>query len=142
MLIDLVHRNAMAVLFTAKQTPEISLEVTEVKEVGKGLYRVRTRLSNSKAIPTMSYLAQKVKLYPKDMLKVSGARAKVVAGGLLTNAYRDEVTYKKHRPELQFLVVPGFGKVEHQFLVEGRGDVTIRYESRHAGKFTHTLQLK
>ena len=142
MLIDLVHRNAMAVLFTAKHTPEISLEVTEVKEVGKGLYRVRTRLSNSKAIPTMSYLAQKVKLYPKDMLKVSGTRAKVVAGGLLTDVYRDSVTYKKHRPDLQFLVVPGFGKVEHQFLVEGKGDVTVSYESRHAGKLTQTLQLK
>jgi len=142
MLIDLVHRNSMAVLFTAKHTPEVSLDVTEVKEVGKGLYRVRTRLANSKAIPTMSYLAQKVKLYPKDMLKVAGAKAKVVAGGLLTDAYRDSVTYKKFRPELQFLVVPGFGKVEHQFLVEGKGDVTIRYESRHAGKLSQTIQLK
>jgi hypothetical protein len=141
MLIDLVHRNAMAVLFTAKQTPEVSLDVTEVTEVGKGLYRVRTRLSNSKAIPTMSYLAQKVKLYPRDMLKVAGAKAKVVAGGLLTNAYRDTVTYKKHRPELQFLVVPGFGKVEHQFLVEGKGEVTIRYESRHAGNLTKTVKI-
>ena len=142
MLIDLVHRNAMAVLFTAKQTPDVSLDVTEVIEVGKGLYRVRTRLSNSNAIPTMSYLAQKVKLYPKDMLKVSGAKAKVVAGGLLTNAYRDSVTYKKHRPELLFLVVPGFGKVEHQFLVEGKGELTIRYESRHAGKLSQTIKLK
>ena len=143
MLIDLVHRNAMAVLFTARQTPEVSLDVTEVKEVGKGLYRVRTRLSNSKAIPTMSYLAQKVKLYPRDMLKVEGGgKANVVAGGLLTDAYRDSVTYKKHRPGLQFLVVPGFGKVEHQFLVEGKGDVTVRYESRHAGKLSRTIQLK
>jgi hypothetical protein len=142
MLIDLVHRNAMAVLFTAKQTPEVSLDVTEVKEVGKGLYRVRTRLSNSKAIPTMSYLAQKVKLYPKDMLKVEGKNAKVVAGGLLTDAYRDLVTHKKHRPELQFLVVPGFGKVEHQFLVEGKGEVTVSYASRHAGKLSQTVQLK
>ncbi len=141
MLIDLVHRNAMAVLFTAKQTPEVSLDVTEVKEVGKGLYRVRTRLSNRKAIPSMSYLAQKVKLYPKDMLKVSGAKAKVVAGGLLTNAYMDLVTYKKHRPELQFLVVPGFGKVEHQFLIEGKGDVTVSYESRHAGNLSQTINL-
>ena len=141
MLIDLVHRNAMAVLFTAKQTPEVSLDVTEVKKLGRGLYRVRTRLSNGKAIPTMSYLAQKVKLYPKDMLKVSGASAKVVAGGLLTDAYRDRVTYKKHRPELQFLVVPGFGKLEHQFLVEGKGEVTIRYESRHAGKLSQTIDL-
>jgi hypothetical protein len=142
MLIDLAHRNAMAVIFSAKHTPEVSLEVTEVKKVGKELYRVRTRLSNSKAIPTMSYLAQKVKLYPKDMLRVEGARAEVVAGGLLTDAYRDTVSYEKHRPGLQFLVVPGFGKVEHQFLVSGKGELTVRYESRHAGKLTKTVELK
>lgn len=118
------------------------MDVTEVKEVGKGLYRVRTRISNSKAIPSMSYLAQKVNLYPKDMLKVSGSRAKVISGGLLTNAYRDTVTYKKHRPELQFLVVPGFGKVEHQFLVEGKGELMLTYESRHAGKLSQTVQLR
>jgi hypothetical protein len=141
MLRDLVHRNAMAVIFTAKNTPEVSLEVTGIKKVGNGLFRVRTRLSNKNAIPSMSYQAQKVKLYPRDTLTVSGAKAKVVAGGLLTDPYRDSVSYKEHRPELQFLVVPGFGKVEHEFLVEGEGEITIRYASRHAGRLTQTIEL-
>jgi hypothetical protein len=135
MIKDLVHRNAMNVVFSAKQ-------VTEVKPVGKNLYRVRTRLVNSKAIPTMSYLAQKTSLYPKDMLKVTGTGAKVVAGGLLIDPYRDQVTYKKYRPEVQFLVVPGFGKVEHQFLVEGTGEIMVKYESQHAGKLAKTAVLK
>jgi len=52
------------------------------------------------------------------------------------------VNYKKHRPETQFLFVPGFGKVEHQFLVEGKDDLTVRYESQHAGKLKKTIQLK
>ena len=34
MIKDLVHRNAMAVLFTAKHLPEVSLEVLEVKPLG------------------------------------------------------------------------------------------------------------
>jgi len=140
MIKDLVHRNAMAVLFSAKNVPEVSLEVTEVKAIGANLFRVRTRLANPKAMPTMSYLAQKNNLYPKDMLKVSGA--KVVAGGLLVDPYRDQVVYKKYRPELQFLVVPGFGKVEHQFLIEGKGEVTLRYESRHGGKLAKTVKLE
>jgi len=142
MIQDLVHRNAMNVIFSAKHVPEVRLEVTEVKQVGKNLHRVRTRLVNSKAIPTMSYLAQKNNLYPKDMLKVGGAAAKVVAGGLLTDPYRGQVAYKKYRPEVQFLVVPGFGKVEHQFLVEGKGEITLEYESRHGGKLTETAVLK
>ncbi len=73
------------------------------------------------------------------MLKVSGAR--VVAGGPLLDPYRDQVAYKKDRPELQFTVVPGFGKVEHQFLVEGKGEIRIEYVSRHGGKIVKTVKL-
>jgi hypothetical protein len=142
MIKDLVHRNAMSVIFSAKHVPEVGLEITEVKPAGKDLYRVRTRLVNSRAIPSMSYLAQKSNLYPKDMLRVAGPSAKVVAGGLLTDPYINEVIYKKYRPEVQFLVVPGFGKVEHQFLVEGKGEITVKYDSRHAGKLAKTAVLK
>ena len=102
--------------------------------------RVRTRLSNSKAIPSMNALAQKNNIYPKDMLKVTGA--KVLAGGILNDPYLELVAYKKYKPKLQFTSVPGFGKVEHQFLVEGSGPITISCESRHAGKLTKTAELK
>ena len=142
MIKDLVHRNAMTALFSAKHLPEVSLEVTEVKPLGGNLYRVRTRLANPKAVPTMSALAQKNGLYPQDMLEVGGSGAKVVAGGPLVDPYRDQAAYKTDRPELQFLVVPGFGKVEHQFLVEGRGEITVRYESRHGGKLAKTVKLQ
>lgn len=142
MLKDLAHRNASAIIFSAKHTPEVSLDVFETKKIGKNLFRIRTRLINTKAIPTMSYHAQKVKLYPQDMLTVSGKSIKVVAGGRLTNVYRDQVTYKKFRPELQFLFIPGFGKMEHQFLVSGKGEITIKYQSRHAGKLVKRVTLK
>ena len=142
MLKDMVHRNAMSVIFTAKNVPSVTLEVTEVKSVGKNLYRVRTRLANSKAIPSMSALAQKNNVYPKDMLKVTGVEAKVVAGGLINNPYLELITYKKYRPELQFTSVPGFGKVEHQFLVEGKGTITVAYDSRHGGKIEKKIELK
>jgi len=141
MLADLVHRNAMAVLFSAKHVPEVNLEVTEVKKLGSDLYRVRARLANGKAMPTMTYQAQKARLYPKDTLRVSGAGAKVVAGGVLTDPYTDHVSYKKNRPEVQFLVVPGFGKTEYQFLVQGKGEIAVRYESRHAGTLEKKVKL-
>ncbi len=142
MIQDMVHRNAMAVVFSAKNVPNVTLEVTEVKKLGGDLYRVRTRLANDHALPSMSYLAQKTKVYPKDTLRVAGSGAKVVAGGTLVNAYTDQVTYKKFHPELQFLAVPGFGKVDHQFLVQGKGEITVKYESRHAGTLTKTVKLE
>ena len=124
MLKDLVHRNASAVIFSAKNTPEISLEVFETKSMGNGLTRIRTRLANARAIPSMSYQARKSKLYPQDMLLLNGSGIKVVAGGEINDSYLDQVTYKEFRPEMQFLIVPGFGKVEHEFLVSGSGSLT------------------
>ncbi|MCK4765047.1 MAG: hypothetical protein KAW12_22805 [Candidatus Aminicenantes bacterium] len=143
MLNDLVHRNASVVIFSAKHTPEVSLEIFDIKKTGQNLYRVRTRLINSKAVPSMSQQAARDKIYPKDMLTVSGKGIKVAAGGRLQDTYRDVVSYKEFRPEIQFLSVPGFSKVEHQFLIaaaEG-AQVTIKYSSRHAGKIVKTIRL-
>ncbi len=142
MLKDLVHRNASAIIFTAKHTPEVSLEVFEIKKLKDDLYRLRTRLVNAKAMPSMSYHARQVKLYPQDMLSLSGTGIKVLAGGQLTDVYRDQVIYKEFNPELQFLTVPGFGKVEHQFLISGRGRVTVKYSSRHAGNIVKNIELE
>jgi hypothetical protein len=90
----------------------------------------------------MSYYAQKKKLYPKDILTVSGPQADVIAGGVLIDSYRDRVTYKEYRPELQFLVVPGFGKIEHEFLISGKGPIKLQYKSRFGGKITKTVKLQ
>ena len=65
-----------------------------------------------------------------------------MAGGILTDRYQDKVTYKKDKPEIQFLVVPASARSEHQFLVEGEGEIRISYESRHGGKLTKTVTLK
>jgi len=93
-------------------------------------------------MPTMCQHARTVKLYPQDMLKLKGDGISVVAGGQLQDIFTDKVNYKEFRPGIQFLHVPGFSKVEHQFLVSGQGQLTISYESRHAGKLKTTVTLK
>jgi hypothetical protein len=142
MIKDMVHRNASAVIFSAKHTPEVSMEVFDTREIGKNLYRIRVRMVNSQAMPSMSYHGQRLNLYPRDMLKISGNGIKVIAGGVLKDADKDDVSYKEYRPEIQFFFVPGFGKVEYQFIVSGKGAVTLNYKSRHAGKISKTIQLK
>ncbi|MFZ5939193.1 MAG: M14 family metallopeptidase [Bacteroidota bacterium] len=141
MLTDLVHRNASAVLFSAEQTPEVSMEILSNEKVGNDLRQIRIRLTNAHAMPSMSYMAVKNRIYPMDMLQLTGKNAKVVAGGELKNIYTGEVKYKEYRPELQFTQVPGFGKVEFQFLVEGKGEIEIAYSSQKAGKIRKTLKL-
>ncbi|MFC2085488.1 M14 family metallopeptidase, partial [Bacteroidota bacterium] len=142
MLQDLVHRNASAVIFSAEQTPEIEMEVFETKKIDDDIYRVRVRIKNSKAIPTLTYNAVKKKSHRKDILSISGNNVKVITGGKIKNVHRDDVDYKEHRPEIQFLQVPGHGLVEYQFLVSGSGKVKIDYSSLKAGKKSTTVTLK
>lgn len=141
MLQDLVHRNASTVMFAASQTPDIEMDVFETTEMDDDLYRVRVRLINHNDIPTMTFHSVKNKLYPQDQLIVSGRNAKVIAGGELTSIYNSEVSYKEHKPEIQFLRVPGSDTVEYQFLVEGRGNITVEYNSRKAGKLSQQVSL-
>lgn len=142
LLRELIHRNAMAIIFSAKNTPQISLEVFDVKKIGGDLWQVRTRLENSGAIPTMSSQAEKRKLFRKDSLEVSGDSARVIAGGVLRDPYTGDTGYKEFKPEVQLLKVPGFGKVENQFIISGSGNVNSKYQSNWGGKRNVTVELK
>ncbi|NGP88703.1 M14 family metallopeptidase [Fodinibius halophilus] len=141
MLQNLVHRNASAVMYAAAQTPEVSMEIFDTEKVDNNLHKVRVRVVNHNAIPTMTYHSVKNKLFPKDRLKVSGNDIKVIAGGEITNLYRDQVRYKDHKPEIQFFRVPGNEAVEYEFLVEGDGRVNVEYKSRKAGKCSQQTSL-
>ena len=134
MLLDEVHRNASAVLFTAEQTPEVKMEVFEKEKISRDLHRIRIRLTNSKAMPSVTYKTIKNNNFPKDIITVSGNGIQVVAGGEIQDKYTDKVNYKEHKPEVQFAQVPGFGFVEYEFLVSGKGSVKVEYVSRKAGK--------
>lgn len=139
MLQDLVHRNAAVVFLSAENTPEISMEVFEVKEIGKNLHQVRIRLQNANALPSMAAQSVNKKLHPQDRLRATGA--KVIAGGKLNDKYQNKVSYKEKKPELQFLSVPGYGVVEYQFIIEGKGKITFDYESQKANNLKTSVTI-
>ena len=142
MLQDLVHRNASAVILAAQNTPDVEMEVFEVKKLEGGIYRVRVRLNNKNAMPSISYQTVKNKLYPLDQISVKGSAAKVISGGKITNIFTDKVDYKEYKPEVQFCQVPGFSKIEYQFLVSGKGTLEINYNSVKAGILKKEITLK
>ncbi len=139
MLPELAHRNASVVLLAASQTPEIEMNVFDVKKMDNNLYRVRVRLQNKNGLPSMTANAVKTKLYSADLLKVSGG--KVVAGGKINDIRLDKVDYKDNKPETQFLSVPGYDEVEYEFLIEGKGEITFSYESRKAKNTKTSVRL-
>jgi len=142
MLPDLVHRNASAVIFAAQNTPKVTMDVFETKRIKDNLWSVRVRLVNRGVMPTVTYQTMRNRLYPPDVLTVSGESARVVSGGKLTDTWFGTVDYKEYKPEVQLCQVPGFGKIEYQFLVVGRGNVDIKFESRKAGTVSESIQLK
>ena len=139
MLPELVHRNAMVVLFASEQTPEITMDVFEVKDLGNNLHQVRVRLKNTKGLPSMSYQAVSSRLYTQDMLKVTGG--KVIASGRITDLRNNRVSYQENRPEIIFMSVPSYGYVEYQFLIEGKGEIKLDYISRKAKDLSATVKL-
>ena len=69
------------------------------------------------------------KSHRQDLLKISGPSVQVHAGGELKDAYLNEAVYKENKPQIQFIQMPGFGKLEYQFLISGKGKVTVDYSS-------------
>ncbi len=139
MLPELAHRNAMVVLYASEQTPEIKMEIMEVKKAGKNLTQVRIRLQNEKGLPSMSANAVNLKIYPQDMLKITGV--KVIASGKVTDIRNNRVDYQEYRPEVIYTSVPGYSHSEYQFLVEGKGEMKISYLSRKAKDLEQTVKL-
>ena len=139
MLPDLVHRNASVVLLSATETPEVEMDVFEVKDLGNNLKRVRVRLTNKNGLSTMTAQAVKDKLYAIDHLEATGT--KVIAGGKISDYRLDQVSYKEHKPEIQFFALPGHGTAEYEFIVEGNGKLTLEYISRKAKNVSTSVTL-
>lgn len=139
MLQDLVHRNASVVFLSAEHTPDIHMQIFDVKQLGRDLYRVRVRVENVNGLASMTAQAVKDKLYRQDHIKVTGGN--VVAGGTITDLRLNKVSYKKHKPEVQFCALPGRSLLEYEFLIEGDGDITIDFISQKAKNVKASVKL-
>ena len=141
MLHEMVHRNASLVLFVAKNTPEIKMEVLEVKNLADNLYRIRVRASNTNAIPTLSGNALRRNIVRKDMFTISGKDIEVVSGGIVEDLAFEQINFVEHRPDLIFSHVPSFGKRDIQWIVRGSDNVKISYAALKAKNQVITINL-
>ena len=129
MLQEMVHRNASTVIFIARHTPEVSLELIDVNPIGNGLKRIRVRAVNHTAIPTLSDNALRRKIYRPDMLTISGNNLEVISGGIVNDLHFDNVSFNEHQPEIIYTSVPSFGTREIQWIVKGSGKATVAYDA-------------
>lgn len=140
-LLDLVHRNASHVIFVAQHTPEVELEVLEIKNLGDGLRRIRIRAWNNNAIPSLSHIAMSKEIVRPDIFSIEGSGIEVVSGGIVQDIHYDRVGYVQNRPHMIFTSVPSFGHRDIQWIVRGNGKVTISYDAKKAANRELTVNL-
>lgn len=141
MIPEMAHRNAALVIFIAQHTPDIELQLIDVKSLGGDLSRVRVRAINPNAIPTLSRRALQKKMYRKDMFKLEGNGLQVVSGGIVDDLHYDKVSAVDHRPWLIFSSVPAFGTREIQWIVKGHGKAKVTYQAVKASNRSLTVDL-
>lgn len=141
MIQELVHRNSALVLMAARHAPVVKVELIEVKSLGNDLRRVRVRLINPNAIPTLSNRAISKKIVRQDMVTISGSGFEVVSGGILEDIHYNRVSYVEYRPHMIFTSVPSFGTREIQWIVKGKGKAKIEYNSIKASNQSLSIDL-
>ena len=135
------HRNAVFVLFHAHHLPRLSFQEPTVTRVQDHLWRVLVPVLNDRAIPSMTDVARQLKLHRPDIATVEGA--KVLAGGLVRDPWLNRIDYQQYRPQrLMVFGVPGLSTQTLFFLLEGRGEITVAYDSLKAGKISRKLRLE
>jgi hypothetical protein len=126
---EMLHRNVAHILFTAKHTPEVELELLERVDLGNGLTRIRARAKNLRAIPTVTGMAYNHNLAEKDLFSLEGKGMTVVSGGIVLDGHLDLVRHQEHQPDMIYTRLPSFGHVDVQWIVKGGKKATVRYKS-------------
>lgn len=125
-----LHRNAAFMLYHAEEMPDPVLQEITVHAAPGGLHYVDAVVRNDRAIPTRSRLAADKKIGLPDRLQISGDDLRVIAGGTATDRFRPEVIdLQEARPAMLLGEngVPSRGAWKVRWIVEGSGEIVVRY---------------
>ncbi len=141
MLPEMLHRNAMFVIWTATQLPRVTVEVVAVDDLGGGLRRVRARAANAGGLPSLTAHARLREIYRPDLFTIAGDGVTVVGGGLLTDPHLGVLAPAERRPARLETYLDGFAAREAAWIVSGKGEVTVRYEGVKCGAAEARVRL-
>ncbi|MBI3819541.1 MAG: peptidase M14 [Planctomycetes bacterium] len=144
MIEEMLHRNAIFVLYQAEQLPEVVVEETSVEKLGDGLHAVNFTVKNKHRMPTRSAIAANKEMGEPDLLTISGSGVEVVAGGIGTDRFKKtEVRLAEHEPGRLLLNdgIPSFGRVTARWIVRGSGKVHIQFTAEKAATVAADVQL-
>jgi hypothetical protein len=163
LLEELCHRNMAFCLLHADEMPLPIIKNVNAEKISSGLYRLKVSLYNERLMPTMSAAAVANMVQRPDILSIDG-KVKVLAAGQAAGtgmpsgipaqfrryfrgrgAADSDVTFidQKDLKNLKLTSgIPGRSEVEYHFLVEGKGNITVKLDCAKGGKHTKTIVLK
>jgi hypothetical protein len=136
MLPETLHRNAMFVVWTAMQLPQVTVEVVAREDLGDGLWRVRARATNLGGLPTLSAQARLKDIYRRDYFSLEGDDIEVLGGGLVIDPWLGGVETVRRGPERLASWLPPQSVREAEWIVRGRGSVRVSYDGVKCGVAT------
>lgn len=141
---ELLHRNAMFVVFHASQMPNVAAGGVAVRPIGGGLFEVDATFRNEGSIPTRSSRAAEKKIGAPDVIALEGAGLTVVSSGVVAAATNRVATPQFERPA-QFRLpegIDGDGAVTVRFVVRGTGAATVTCRAEKGGVVSQTADVK
>ena len=142
MLAQECHRNASLVIISAEAMPLVSFGDVKVEKLG-GLFKVTAVVRNEQVMPTRMSDAVGHNIGRPDFAILSGSNAKVLTAGTVQDKYRGIVEQQAKDPaRLRVNSLGGQSEVTLQWLVQGGGKMTLRYDSLKGGKLVREIELK
>ena len=147
---ELCHRNMAFTLYQADEMPMIKMGETEVEKVDGNVYKVLVDITNPKVAPTITVRAARNKVVKPDLLMLEGKNVEVISASWIDNKevykYRPSVTDLIDQHDLKRIIIRSghYGKTTKtiQYLVKGRGEINITYDSVKGGKATTKVNLR
>lgn len=131
------HRNMAFTIYHGFNTPKLSIDSVEVKNLGDGLREITARIANKRLMPTHSSQDLKYKIERPDHIYLTGP--KVLAGMVVENRIPGAAVEQKNMED--FIAVPnipGYGEVTVRWIVQGNQGFTIKVDSKKGGLVSMT----
>ncbi len=127
-----LHRLTAFTLFHAYHTPKLKITELTTKDLGGGLREVTAVIANTRLIPTHAGIDLRFNIERPNYISLEGAD--VLAGMRVINRDLNVVDEQKHNPAvIEVDNIPGMGTVTVRWIVEGRGEVSVKVDSAKGG---------
>jgi len=145
MSMELFHRNMAFTLYHADMMPLMSMGETSVERVDGDVYRVRIDITNERLIPTITARARENNVVRPDLITVDGD-VEIIAVGWVADKNRPGPTQLIDQEELDRIMVrsghAGRTTKTIEYLVRGRGDMTVTYSALKGGTVSVTVEVR